>query len=119
MSVVYETAVVFSLCRKVCGRSGLRMKAIANGASKPVELGRYIVVDPGVCHGQPTYKGTRIMVWQILEGLADGESVDDLVKAWAGRVKREAVLETIRLAGANLLNANGTLRHRHINRRAA
>ena len=43
--------------------------------------------------GKPTYKGTRIMVWQILEALAHGESVDDLVRAWRGRVSRAAVLE--------------------------
>jgi uncharacterized protein (DUF433 family) len=83
------------------------------------ELGRYIVVDSRICHGKPTYKGTRIMVWQILEAQADGESVDDLVKAWGGHVKREAILETIRLAGTNLLNANGTLRRRQINCLAA
>jgi len=25
-------------------------------------LGRFIVVDPKVCHGQPTFRGTRIFV---------------------------------------------------------
>jgi uncharacterized protein (DUF433 family) len=25
-------------------------------------LGRYIVTDPQICHGQPTFRGTRIMV---------------------------------------------------------
>ena len=88
------------------------MKAKANGTVKAVELGNYIVADPKICHGKPTYKGTRIMVWQILEALGDGESVDELVKAWGGRVSRDAILETIRLAGTNLLNDHGRLRHR-------
>ncbi|MBI4664443.1 MAG: DUF433 domain-containing protein [Verrucomicrobia bacterium] len=78
-----------------------------------MELGKFIVADPKVCHGKPTYKGTRIMVWQILEALGDGESVDELVKAWGGRVSRDAILETIRLAGTNLLNEQGRLRHPH------
>ena len=51
------------------------------------------------------------MVWQILEALADGESVDEVVKAWGGR---SAVLETIRLAGGALLDLHGRLK-RHLN----
>ena len=39
---------------------------------QPKLLGRYIVADPEVCHGQPTFRGTRIMVWQVLEMVADG-----------------------------------------------
>ena len=74
-----------------------------------VELGEYLVADPLVCHGKPTYKGTRIMVWQILEALAGGESVDQLVKAWGGRVSKAAVLETIRLARGALLDRHGRL----------
>lgn len=84
-----------------------------------LELGEYIVADPLICHGKPTYKGTRIMVWQILEALGAGESVDRLVKAWGGRVSREAVLETIRLAGTNLLDSHGRLRRRRASRLAA
>ena len=82
----------------------------ANGKGQRIELGQFIVADPKICHGQPTYKGTRIMVWQILEDLGHGESVDELVKAWGGRVSREAILETIRLSGNALLNRHGKLR---------
>ena len=78
-----------------------------------------ISVDPKICHGKPTYKGTRIMVWQILESLADGESVDELVKAWDGRVSRDAILETIRLARNTLLNAQGRLRQSSLGQLAA
>ena len=74
-----------------------------------IELGEYVVADPLICHGKPTYKGTRIMVWQILEALADGESVNQLVKAWGGRLCKAAVLETIRLAGGALLDIDGRL----------
>jgi uncharacterized protein (DUF433 family) len=68
-----------------------------------LELGRHIVADPKICHGKPTYRDTRIMVRQILEALAEGESVDDLVRAWGARISREAVLETIRLAKTNFV----------------
>ena len=85
---------------------------------KRVELGDYVVADPQICHGKPTYKGTRIMVWQILQDLARGETVDEVVRAWGGRVSREAVLETIRLAGGALLDRDGRL-SRHPNGRVA
>ena len=47
------------------------MKTRANGKPKRLELGEHIVADPLICHGKPTFKGTRIMVWQILDELAD------------------------------------------------
>src|SRR5262247_874267 len=37
---------------------------------KRVKLGQHIVADPEVCHGAPTFVGTRIMVDQVLEMVA-------------------------------------------------
>ena len=45
-------------------------------------LNSHIVADPAICHGKPTFKGTRIMVWQILELLAAGESVAEIREAF-------------------------------------
>ena len=84
-----------------------------------IELGEYVVADPLICHGKLTYKGTRIMVWQILEALARGESVNELQKAWGGRVSKAAILETIRLATSSFLDADGRLAHRSNGRVAA
>ena len=67
--------------------------------------------------GRPAYKGTRIMVWQILEALAHGESVDDLVRAWHGRVSRRQSSKTIRLASNTLPDAHGWL-NPHLNGQA-
>lgn len=41
-----------------------------------------ISIDPKVCHGQACIKGTRIPVAQILGMLANGDSVDSLLKAY-------------------------------------
>jgi uncharacterized protein (DUF433 family) len=57
--------------------------------------GKYIVADPRICHGKPTFRGSRIMVWQILEMLSEGMSWDEVTKAWGGRVPREAIAETL------------------------
>jgi uncharacterized protein (DUF433 family) len=64
------------------------------------ELGRYIVADPAICHGKPTFKGTRIMVWQVLEDVADGRSWDFICNTrWGGRLPLAAVAEAVKLAG--------------------
>lgn len=47
---------------------------------KRVIINKYIVADPNICHGKPTFKGTRIMVWQILELLKAGEDTKDITR---------------------------------------
>lgn len=98
-----------------------RPRLSSNGTSngRRLELGEYIVVDPLICHGKPTYKGTRIMVWQVLQDLARGESVEEIVQAWDGRVTKLTVLETIRLASGALLDAEGQLNRQFRGRMAA
>jgi uncharacterized protein (DUF433 family) len=61
-------------------------------------LGRYIVTDPQICHGQPTFRGTRIMVAQVLEQVASGMAWDAIVEEWRGSVSTEAIAEAVRLA---------------------
>jgi uncharacterized protein (DUF433 family) len=41
-----------------------------------------IEANPGICHGQPVFKGTRIMVWQILELLESGTSPKEIYDAY-------------------------------------
>ena len=43
------------------------------------ELNRHIVADPSVMGGKPVIRGTRISVESILEKIAAGESVDQIV----------------------------------------
>jgi uncharacterized protein (DUF433 family) len=45
-----------------------------------VEISEYIVVDTEICHGKPTFKGTRIMVWQVLEMLKTGYGFEDILR---------------------------------------
>lgn len=45
---------------------------------KRIVINPYIVADPQICHGKPTFKGTRIMVWQILEMLASGQKEEEI-----------------------------------------
>ncbi len=38
-----------------------------------------IMIDPQVCHGKPTVRGTRIMVSVILDNLADGLTPEEII----------------------------------------
>ncbi len=70
---------------------------------KRKELGQYIVADPEICHGQLTFKGTRIMVKSVLYYVAQGKDWDWISQQYFGRVSHEAIAEAISLASAALL----------------
>ncbi|MBP0028636.1 DUF433 domain-containing protein [Roseofilum sp. Guam] len=38
-----------------------------------------IEINPNICHGKPCIKGTRIMVSVILDNLAEGVTVEEIV----------------------------------------
>ena len=61
------------------------------------EIGNHLVIDPEVCHGQLTFKGTRVPVSAVLTALSLGNSIEDVMEGWP-RVSREAVLEALQLA---------------------
>ncbi|MBD3418771.1 MAG: DUF433 domain-containing protein [Chitinivibrionales bacterium] len=62
-------------------------------------FGRYIISGPRICHGKPTFRGTRIMVSQIIEQLSNGMAWEAIIDEWRGSISREAMAEAIRLAG--------------------
>jgi uncharacterized protein (DUF433 family) len=66
-------------------------------------IGRFIVTDPQICHGKPTFRGTRIMVWQVLEQVANGMAWETIEEEWRGKVSRDAIAEAIRLASQAFL----------------
>lgn len=47
-----------------------------------IEINDFIVVDPEICHGKPTFKGTRIMVHIILEMLEAGATIKEIFQAY-------------------------------------
>lgn len=61
-------------------------------------LGRYIVADPEICHGKPTFIDTRIMVSQVLKQVESGMAWEAIVDEWQGKIKKEAIAEAVRLA---------------------
>lgn len=66
-----------------------------------IEIGTYLVIDPAICHGQITFKGTRVPVDTVLTLLAKGYSVDQLLRSWP-EIGRDAIEEAIYLASQSL-----------------
>lgn len=61
-------------------------------------FGRYVVTDPEICHGKPTFRGTRILVADVLEQVADGLAWETIIEEWRGSISYEAIAEAVRLS---------------------
>ncbi len=60
--------------------------------------GRYIVSDSDICHGKPTFRGTRILVADVLEQVGEGLAWETIIEEWRGSITKEAIAEAIRLS---------------------
>ncbi len=67
------------------------------------EFSRFIVSDPEVCHGEPTFRGTRILVADVLEQIASGMAWDAIIEEWRGALSREALSDAVKMARSSLM----------------
>ena len=58
-----------------------------------------IVINPDICNGQPTIRGTRIPARTVLEFLAAGDSTEDVLEEYPA-LTREDVLACIALSSS-------------------
>jgi len=66
-------------------------------------IGRYIVSDPNICHGKPTFKGTRVLVSDVLDQVGTGMAWETIIEDWNHSLTREAIREAVCLASQALL----------------
>lgn len=84
---------------RTLSRSPLSARRRASTAKpKRLMLGRYIVADPKICHGKQTFRGTRIMVADVLEMVASGMAWETIVEEWNGHITDDAITEAVGLA---------------------
>ena len=69
---------------------------------KRKEFGKYIVADPEICHGSLTFKGTRILVKDVLYYVAQGKEWDWIAAAFDSHINHEAIAEAVTFASDNL-----------------
>lgn len=56
-----------------------------------------IISDNSICSGKPVIKGTRITVYSVLEFLSNGDSYDEILKAYPN-IKKEHILACLQFA---------------------
>ena len=58
-----------------------------------------ITIDPNICHGQACIKNTRIPVHQIIHMLANGDTIEELMKEYPS-LKRDDILACLNYAAS-------------------
>lgn len=66
-------------------------------------MGRYIVTDPKICHGKPTFRGTRVLVSDVLDQVASGMAWETIIEEWNDSITKDAIREAVQLASQALL----------------
>jgi len=67
-----------------------------------------ITINPEVCHGQPVVRGLRYPVESLLEYLAGGDTIEDLLNTYPD-LEREDVLACLEFAAESI-----RLKSRHL-----
>jgi uncharacterized protein (DUF433 family) len=60
-----------------------------------------ITIDPRICHGQPVVRGLRYTVESLIEYLAGGDSIEDLLQEFPD-LEREDLLACLEFAAQSL-----------------
>lgn len=58
-----------------------------------------ITVNKDICHGQPCFSGTRIMIYLVLELLEAGVSMEDIVSKYYPQITEEHIKAAIGFSG--------------------
>jgi len=66
-------------------------------------MGRFIVTDPKICHGKPTFRGTRVLVADVLDQIASGMAWETIIEEWNDSISKDAIREAVQLASQALL----------------
>ncbi len=72
--------------------------------NKKQVIGRFIVADPKICHGKLTFKGTRVLVEDVLEMVSQGYGFDYIIEQFSNSITKDAISEAILLGKESLLN---------------
>ena len=57
--------------------------------------------DPGICGGEPVFRGTRVTLRTVLASLADGDSIEQIVRSFPS-LSEEQVRAVIAYAAASV-----------------
>ena len=66
--------------------------------SMRIEINKYIVVDSEICHGKPTFKGTRVLVSDVIELVAAGVSHEEIIGDYYPSLTEDMIKEALEWA---------------------
>lgn len=64
------------------------------------EISKYIVADSEICHGKPTFKGTRVLVSDIIELVAAGENIEKILRGY--NITKDMIREALEYAARTI-----------------
>src|SRR5438128_473396 len=77
--------------------SNQRLAERREGKHRVREISEYIVAHQGICHGQPTFRGTRVLVHLALESLQEpGQTVETVARDYG--LPAEAIADALHVA---------------------
>ena len=62
------------------------------------EISKYIVADTEICHGKPTFKGTRVLVSDVIELVADGVPVQEIIRDYYPSLNKSMIKDALEWA---------------------
>jgi uncharacterized protein (DUF433 family) len=81
----------------------MKIREYQDGKYRVREIGKYIVAHQGICHGQLTFKGTRVLVPVVLESLArPGRTIEQVAADY--HLPSDAILESLQLVTSIVRN---------------
>lgn len=68
-----------------------------------IEIGRHLAADPRVCGGRLIFKGSRILVSDVLELAEAGYSAEAITRQYRGIIRPAAIREAVSLIRRKLV----------------
>jgi len=63
-----------------------------------IEINNYIVVDSEICGGTPTFKGTRVIVSDVIELIAAGVSTEEILRDYYPSLNKRMIEKALEWA---------------------
>ena len=67
-----------------------------------IELNDYIVSDSEICRGSLTFKGTRILVGQVIELMGAGVTIEEILRDYFPQLNQKIILSALNYASKSI-----------------
>ena len=81
-----------------------------------IEINKQIVVDSDICHGKPTFNGTRVLVSDVLELVAVGVSPKEIIKEYYPGLNEGMIKEALKWA-AKIISGGHRIKYAKVSAR--